>query len=339
MSNFKVSLGQLYEGAKVPSDELPSDYLIKSFIITNSYVLLIGLVLIALFILGLRKNKNAAAIYFVLFTGLFPLFYIIYQKANVYHAWRHVLFIFPSLAIMSAGGWYMLSEYLAKRKMKYGMAIAGLLLLEPAYFIANTYPNTITYFNAFAGGVEGAYGNYEMDYYYNSIKQCTDWFRKNELPKYKSTDTIVIVSNAFHIMKQYLGDIKNVKLDYVRYPQRNQKQWDYAIFHIALIPEEEIRAGTWLPGSTVYKATSKGQVLSAVIKRPSYDDLKGFDALQKNQADSALNYFNVYMKADPNNVEMLQMLSNIYHQLHRDDLAQQYNERVSKLLAGSESDK
>ncbi len=339
MSNFKVSLAQLFEGTKVPSDELPANYLVKNFIITNAYVFLIGLVLIALFILGLRKNKNAAIIYFVLFTGLFPLAYVIYTKANVYHAWRHVLFIFPSLAVMSAGGWYLFSEFLAKRNMKYGMAIAGLLMLEPAYFIVSTFPNTITYYNAFAGGVEGAYGNYEMDYYYNSIKQCTDWFRKNELPKYKSTDTILIVSNAIHIVKQYLGDIKNVQLDYVRFPQRDQKQWDYAIFHIALIPDDEIRAGTWLSAGTIYKATVRDRPLSAIIKRPSYDDVKGFNALQRNEVDSALNYFNAYMKVDPNNIEMLNVMSNIYHQLHRDDLAQKYNAQINKLMAGSESDK
>lgn len=340
MSNFKVSLAQLFEGTKVPSDELPSNYLVKNFIITNAYVFLIGLVLIALFILGQRKNKNAAIIYFVLFTGLFPLAYVMYTKANVYHAWRHVLFIFPSLAVMSAGGWYLFSEFLAKKNMKYGMAIAGLLMLEPAYFIASTFPNTITYYNAFAGGVEGAYGNYEMDYYYNSIKQCTDWFRKNELPKYKSTDTILIVSNAIHIVKQYLGDIKNVQLDYVRFPQRDQKQWDYAIFHIALIPDEEIRTGTWTSAGTIYKAMVKGHPLSAIIKRPSYDDLKGFNALQRNQVDSALNYFNAYMKVDPNNIEMLNVMSNIYHQLHRDDLSQQYNAQIGKLLsAGGENEK
>jgi len=334
MSNFKVSLAQLFEGSKMSSDELPTNYLIKSFIITNPYVVLIGLVLMAVYLFVLFKNKNAAILYFVLFTGLFPLAYIIYTKANVYHAWRHVLFIFPSLAVMSAGGWAMFSEYLAKRKLKYGMAIAGLLMLEPAYFIVTTFPNTITYFNGFAGGVDGAYGNYEMDYYYNSIKQCTDWFRKYELPKYKATDTIILASNAVHIVHQYLGDIKNLKLDYVRFPQRNQKKWDYTIFHIALIRDDEIRAGIWLPPSTLFKATSKGHPLSAVIKRPSYDDLKGFDAIQKNQADSALYYFNQYLKADPENIDMLGIMANIYHQLHQDNIAQQYNARINKILEG-----
>ena len=348
MSSFPVGIAQIFEGTRYSSAEpaspealpkLPTDFLPKSFMITNSYVLLIGLVLIVLFIWGIRKNKNASIIYFIFFTALFPMAYIIHSGANVYHAWRHVLFIFPSMAVAATGGWYFFSNYLSKRNFKYGMVIAAVLLLEPAYFIAATFPNTITYHNAFAGGIKGAYGNYEMDYYYNSLKQDADWFKKNELPKYKPTDTVILASNAAHIMIQYFKDNKNVKVLYVRFPERDQKKWDYSVFHIALIPEEEMRAGTWLPVTTLFKSTVKGYPLSVVAKRPSYDDLKGFDALQKQQVDSALNYFNSYMKADPNNVDMMNILANIYHQLHRDDIAQQYKAQMDKLLsAGTGND-
>ncbi len=336
MSNFKVSIGQLFEGTKTPSSELPSNYLIKSFLITNSYALLIGIVLMFVFLLSIRKMGKAPAVYFVLFTGLFPIFYIIYSKANVYHAWRHVMFAFPSLAIAAAGGWYCLSNYLAKKNFKYGIAILGLLLLEPLSFIVSSYPNTVCYFNAFAGGVKGAYCNYEMDYYYNSLKQDADWFKKNVLPTVKQGDTVIIASNAAHLVLQYFKDNKNVRVTYIRYPERDQKNWDYSIYHIALIPEDEIKARTWFPKTVLFKAEVSDCPLSALTKRPSYDDLKGFDALKENKVDTAISYFNNYLKVDPDNIEMLNMMGNIYHQLHRDDLAQQYNARISKLLSSTE---
>jgi len=336
MSNFKVSIGQLFEGTKTASSELPSNFLIKSFIITNSYVLLAGLLLMLVFLLSVRKRTESATIYFIIFTGVFPIFYIIYSGANVYHAWRHVMFAFPSLAIASAGGWFCLSEMLAKRNFKYGMAVAGVLLLEPLAFIVSTFPNTVCYYNAFVGGVKGAYTNYEVDYYYNSVKQDADWFKKNELPKLKPTDTVTIASNCAHLVLQYMKGIPNVRVLYVRYPERDQKQWDYSIFHIALIPEEEIKAGTWLPKTTLFKAEIDNCPLSALVKRPSYDDLKGFQALQENKVDTALDCFNRYMQADQNNVEMLNIMGNIYHQLHRDDLAQQYANQMNKLLSAGE---
>jgi Dolichyl-phosphate-mannose-protein mannosyltransferase len=335
MKSFPVTIGQLWEGTKVGSAELPGTYLIKSFIITNSYALLAGIVLMILFLWAARRSRQAAVIYFILFAGIFPVLYIMYSKANVYHLWRHVLFIFPPLAICSAGGWYFFSNWLQTRKFIYGMAIAGVLLLEPLAFIAMTFPNTICYFNAFVGGVKGAYTNYEVDYYYNSMKQDADYFKKHILPTIKPADTVIIGSNAAHILIQYFKEYKNVKILYVRYPERDQKPWDYSIFHIALVPEEEIRAKTWYPPTTLFKAEVDGCVLSALAKRPSYDDLKGFDALQRNQADSAMNYFTSYTKADPNNIEMLDYMSRVAHAMHRDDLAQQYTNKINELMAGA----
>jgi hypothetical protein len=332
MSNFKVSIAQLYEGEKIPSNELPGNFLIKSFIITNSYVLLTGIALALAFIFSFRKHPKGATIWFVIFTGLFPILYVIYSKANVYHGWRHVMFAFPSLAVTATAGWYALSKFMAEKNIKYTMLAPALLLLEPVGFIATTFPNTICYFNAFAGGVQGAYTNYEMDYYYNSVKQDVDYFKKNELPKIKPGDTVEIASNCAHLLLQYFKDVKNVRITYVRFPERDQKKWDYSIFHIALIPAEEVKSKSWLAKTTLFTAAVKDCPLSALAKRPSYDDYKGFEALNQNKVDTALMYFNNYLNADPNNVEMLSLMANIYHQLQRDDLAQQYMVRAKRLI-------
>ncbi len=333
MSNFRVALAQLWEGTKIASNDLPTDFLTKSFLMSNSYALIIGLALMAAFILKVRKEPAAAGLYFVIFTGIFPIAYVIYSGANVYHSWRHVMFAFPSLAIAATCGWYSLSAFLAKNKFKYGMAVCGLLLMEPLSFIVSSFPNSICYFNGFAGGVKGAYSNYEMDYYYNSLKQDADWFIKNELPKYKPTDTITIGTNAAHLLAKYFINYKNVHILYVRYKERNQKPWDYSVFHIALVPDEEIKARTWISKNTIFKAEVSGCPLSALSKRSSTDDLKGFAMLEQNKVDSALAYFNSYLKTDPDNVVMLRLLGNIYHQLHRDDIGVQYDGQAQKLLA------
>jgi tetratricopeptide (TPR) repeat protein len=288
------------------------------------------------FLWSFRKNKNAAILYFVLFTAFFPLAYIIYSKSNVYHAWRHVLFIFPSVMVMVAFGWQSILLFFEKMKIKLvGFALLFFLAVEPAWFIAYSFPNTVTYHNQLVGGVKGAYGNYEVDYYYNSMKQCADWFKKNELPKYKSTDTIMIMSNAVHLLSKYFPEPKNVKMDYIRYAERNTKKWDYLIMHIALIPAEDIKSGTWMPASTVYKADIQGKTLCAVIKRPSYDDMKAYDFLQQNQIDSALHYFNLYLTKDSGNTSVLNMVSNIYMQTNRMAEAEQYINRSYRIDSSS----
>ncbi|MCB0697473.1 MAG: hypothetical protein KDC07_08925, partial [Chitinophagaceae bacterium] len=333
MSNFKINLSQIWQGEKVMSGELPSSYLIKSFFLTNTYALLGGVLLFFAFIRATARSKKAHVIYFVAFTALFPLFYIIYKKSNVYHAWRHVLFIFPSVAVMSVLGWSYLNGYIKSKWQRagIGLGIAAVLLIEPILFIVPTFPNTVTYYNQFAGGVEGAYGNYEVDYYYNSVKQCTDYFIEHELPNYKPEDTVVIATNSAHLLFPYMKGHNNVKITYVRFHERDQQDWDYALFHIALIPLEEIKAEQWLPPTTVYTAKVKGKPLCALIKRPSKNDLLGFKALQAGNREEAVSYFLKYLDEDSSNINVLSMTARVLMELNRMDSAYTYAAKAYEL--------
>lgn len=330
MSNFKINLAQIWEGEKIMSGELPPSYLIKSFFITNTYALLGGLILFFVFIRKAAKKGTAQITYFIAFTALFPLFYIIYKKSNVYHAWRHVLFIFPSVAIMASLGWAYVNEYIAGawRKSYAGIAIAAILLIEPILFIVPTYPNTVTYHNQFAGGVEGAYGNYEVDYYYNSVKQCVDYFAEEELAKYQPDDTILVVSNARHLIAPALSKYKNVKVDYVRYHEKDQRAWDYAIFHIALIPLDVIQSENWVPASAVFTAKVKDKPLCVLLKRTSQDDVLGFQALQNGDRETALSYFMKYLAKDSTNVNVLTMTARVLMEMNRMDSAYMYADKA-----------
>lgn len=328
MSNFKINLAQIWEGEKVMSGELPSSYLIKSFFITNTYALLAGLILFFIFIRKAAKSNAPHIIYFVAFTALFPLFYIIYKKSNVYHAWRHVLFIFPSIVVMATLGWAYINEYIAQtwRKSFAGIGIAAVLLIEPVLFIIPTYPNTVTYHNGFAGGVEGAYGNYEVDYYYNSVKQCVDYFIEHEMPE--PGDTVLVLSNAMHLIAPDLREYKNVHIDYVRYNEKDQKAWDYAIFHTALIPLDVIQSENWVPSNAIFTAEVKGKPLCVLLKRTSQDDALGFEALQSGNRDQALAYFLKYLAKDSTNVNVLATTARVLMEMNKMDSAYMYASRA-----------
>lgn len=333
MSDFKINLAQIWEGEKVMSGQLPGSYLIKSFFITNTYVLLIGLIAFFLLIRAAAKSDRRHVIYFVAFTALFPLFYIIYKKSNVYHAWRHVLFIFPSIAVIATLGWQYINGFIARtwKKAGVGLVIAAVLLIEPIIFIVPTYPNTVTYHNQFVGGVKGAYGNYEVDYYYNSVKQCVDWFIEEELPKYGPDDTVVLATNAAHLMFPYMEGHGNVKITYVRFHERDMQDWDYALLHIALIPLDEIQAEQWLPPSTVYTAEVKGKPLSALIKRSSKNDMLGFKALQNGNREEAVKYFLKYLEEDSTNLNILNMTARVLLEMGKIDSASVYAARAYEL--------
>lgn len=326
MSDFKINLGQIWEGEKVMSGLLPQSYLIKSFFITNTYAVLAGIIAFFVFIKAAAQSNKKHIIFFVAFTALFPLFYIIYKKSNVYHAWRHVLFIFPSAMVMAALGWSYLNSFIAKRfnKTYVGLALAFVLLIEPVIFIIPTFPNTVTYHNDFVGGVKGAYGNYEVDYYYNSVKQCVDYFVENELPQLEDRDSIILATNSVHLMVPYMKAHPKVKPVYVRFYERDMQDWDYAIFHIALIPLEEIQAESWRPPTTIYTAEVKGKALSALIKRPSKNDLKAYNALQSGNREEALMYFKKYLEEDSANINILTMTARLHMEMNMPDSAYEY---------------
>jgi len=329
LSAFKMNLNQLYEGRKVFSGELPPSYLVKNFFITNTYVLLAGL---ALFVPVLWRRRASADFpdgLFIAFITIFPLAYIIYKHANVYHAWRHVLFIFPGAAVMAAYGWEGLLLWAKKPSARYaamGLLAVGLLL--PAGFIVKTFPNTVTYYNGFVGGVKGAYGNYEMDYYYNSVKEAADWFIKHELPKTGKGDTVRLASNASSIVAVYMKDHPEVQVNYVRYYERSMQPWDYAIFHIALIPEGRLVSRSWVIPQTLHVAGVEGLPLCILVKRPSADDYHGFTLLNEGKVAEAIPLLQQYHKADPDNEIVNMVLVRYYLSMNRADSAGMLAERI-----------
>lgn len=313
LSDFKISLRQMFEGQRVMSTDLPPSYLVKTFIITNAYVLLAGLVLAAIMFVMYRKSSTSSSrIIFIAFIFLFPLAYIIYKHSNVYHAWRHVLFIFPGAAIVAAYGWDTLIAHAKQPATRY--AFSGLLVLgflEPAVFTVATFPNTITYYNGFAGGVKNAYFNYEMDYYFNSMQPACEWFAKNELPKYKKTDTILVATNVPHITTEYFRKYPNIKVVYARYYERSNSKWDYAVWHRALIPEGILKNKSWT-GNQIHMTSVEGLPLTVIVKRPSMYDYEGFEALKANNTDAAIPLLLQYSKVDAKNEMVNSMLARYY---------------------------
>ncbi|MDI9336804.1 MAG: glycosyltransferase family 39 protein [Alphaproteobacteria bacterium] len=318
MTNFDVRILQLFQGVKMYPE---SDYLILNLLYTNSLPVILGVLCAMPFIWKFRHSPQAPLFYFIIFATIFPLVYIIYKKSVVYHAWRHILFIAPGIIIIATFGWYALNDYLQKKfqlKIKYlGWILCGIFLLEPTLFIIRSFPNTVTYYNAFVGGTSQAYGYYEMDSYGNSVKQEADWFIKNELPKIKPTEHKILVTNYIDLVREYLKPYPNIEVQYIRFNEKNDRYWDYALFHVVInMPVEQIQKGTWISKTPLHITSVFGKPLCVTFKRASLDDMKGLDYLKKNNADSALYHFNKYLALEPKDNNILNNAANIYVSLN-----------------------
>jgi hypothetical protein len=94
-----------------------------------------------------------------------PIAFLIWRHSTLYDGVRHVLFVMPMLALVAGSALIRLAPFLSGLRMVavasaaavyVGAAIAYFALLHPLEYVA---------VNTLAGGVRGAYGRFELDYW------------------------------------------------------------------------------------------------------------------------------------------------------------------------------
>jgi hypothetical protein len=333
MGDFKVNIRQLFGGENLFSNELPGSYLPHYISITTPLVFLAGFVLAVALFWFVRKQFNVRRVALVAFSALFPIVYIIYTKANVYHEFRHVQFAYPSLVIMAAFGYEALLRYFQKPVAKYvvGGAIVVLALLPAKFMVAN-HPYEYLYFNEFAGGLQGAHGNYVTDYWMQSMNEASDWLIKNAQPTEPGKKIIIGTTAPVHV-KIYLKDYEDkFEVRYVRFYQRHEKEWDYGLFYADYISPQILKnKNAWPLDQSVYVIKTSDVPIGVVVKRPDNSDLLATEALGKNDIPKALEYFEKAIQHYPND-EMINMnVGLVYLNMGKVNEAMQYLTRSLQL--------
>jgi tetratricopeptide (TPR) repeat protein len=309
MTNYGLDINQLFEGLIYKSRELPWYYGIKYILITSPIVVFIGCLAFAVSLIKRKAGKTDYVIYFFLFfTFLFPLVYTIYQDSTLYGGWRHLLWIYSPLVILSAGG----LDFYINNKSKYikygGLGIILLFLIHPVKYTVKNHPYEYSYFNQLVGGINGAYGEYEVDYYYHGLKEGVDWLIQNDLVN----DSITIVTNHGRIVEHYLRNYPNIKVQYSMYYQKSGIDWDYGIWTNTHIDPHQLSMGYWPPKENSYTVYADSVPITAVTKRISYEDVKGYRSLRKNRLLEARNHFKNFLKVYPESEEVLEGVAITY---------------------------
>lgn len=276
MSNRQVPVRTLFEGEYQLGEDLPASYELKWIFISNPLAVIIGAVLFLLFAIRVRKIAGTFAMLFPVFGALFPLLYMMYKHSIVYDTWRHVFFVYPFWVVMAAMGWWMLGDFINVRFFKkeevirerfLWQGLAMLALLPAIIWTVCSHPNQYVYFNEFAGGVKGASGAYETDYYYNSSAQDVAWILK-DIPRIPGKKSIVLTNMGGFGPNCFLGDTAFVASDYCRPEKLGSREFDYYILFPRNIDPELVLNETWVPQNAAFVARAGGVPLSAVIKNP-----------------------------------------------------------------------
>ena len=309
-TNYSIGLRTIFDGEQMMSNMLPWKYAPKYLWIGMPLITVFGCIGAGIYMLVKRKAFTLP-LYFVCFAFLFPLFWIIYKNSNLYGGIRHMLFVIPPMVILAAFFWTKLLEY-RNKYLQIGVLIGmgGLLALPVIHFFRN-HPNQYVYFNELAGGLKKCYGNYETDYYFNSLKASADWFKKN-VPLAADRKTIIVTQFPDGVSYYFRKDT-NVKVIYSRYYEKYSKNWDYALLGNVYVNRFQLQHGLYPPVENLYSPAVDGYPMSCVVKRPTKKDLQGFELEKENKISEALQAFEEYTAEEPGSEELWARMSKLYY--------------------------
>lgn len=328
-THYNIGLRTIFEGKQMMSNMLPWQYAPKYLLIGMPVVCLAGFAGY-LIVLLFKKREFSLISYFILFAAVFPVFWVIYKNSNLYGGIRHLLFVMPAMVLLAARFWSLSIEMMRSKWVKMAVVllfVTGLLL--PVVHMVKNHPNDYIYFNEFAGGLKKSYGDYEMDYYYNSLKKSCDWFRKNvDLPKDKKT---VVVSNHSGILQYYFRRDTNISVIYSRYYEKYSKDWDYAIMGNVYINRYQLKSGVFPPEGVIYSSDVEGLPMSVVMERDTKEVLEGFKLEQDRKYAEALVVLERYFIQHPKNEEVASRIAKLYYTVGNLQKAEEYGKIALRL--------
>jgi tetratricopeptide (TPR) repeat protein len=299
-SKFPTIIKTLFEGQTMWSNEVPWYYTPLYILITTPVITLIGAALgILLWPLMKKTGYNRKRVLLIIFSFAFPLFYIAYSKSPLYNGWRHSYFVFGGIAVLSGLGYDVIIKYLSPKWAQIGvLCLIAIGAFSPIRFMIKNHPLEYVYINELKGGVDGSYGDYQIDYYAHSAKPAADWFREN-VP-YDSK--LKIVSNIPWELEQVWKSAKSPwKPGYIRFRERYDTDWDYAILLPQFVDVNILKSGLFVQKGTIHEVMVDNSPIAIIIKRENKNDLLGKQAFEKQNFPEAVRLLKDAVTYNPNN--------------------------------------
>lgn len=297
LKNFEkfslVHIYEIFEGKKYYMKNFPWYYEPKSMMITIPLFVLAGAVIALLLTALYYKKIKTWHIALFLFATVFPVFYVIYKKSAVYSSWRHLLFVYPTIVVMAALGWQKLMHFIKMKNLRWlPVAILVFLVGKVGAWMVKNHPYQYLYYNEIVGGVKGAYGYYETDYWCQSPRAAMEWLLEHENLKNTKKRVFVGSNNESHSMSYYAEkQTDSITIVWTRDFEWDEKYWDYGIFTSRTLCNLQMKNGYYPLKGTIHQITVDGVPIAAVVKRENFDFYTGFQLKNKNLVDSAMGYF------------------------------------------------
>jgi hypothetical protein len=296
MVQYPDTFRQIFNGKAEWSDFMPWYYLPEFIAITIPLIIFAGLVLFIVFSKKIFNSWKTFVYWSLIFTIIFPVVFVILERSNLYSAWRQFLFIYPGIVLLAAIGFHQLFKLI---KNRYQLLLISVLLtlisINPLRFMLMNPEYSYIYYNQLVGGLKGAYGRFETDYYFVSQKEASEWLIKY-LEEKKISSCVKVKAN-FSI-KWFFRKHPEINTDYFRNEERSMYDWDYAIITNRYIPPYQLINKIWPPKNSIKIIYADNVPVCAVLERKSKNDFYGYRALENGKKMEALNFFEKAIKID-----------------------------------------
>lgn len=261
-SNFAFDLSTLINGRDVPIADVPATYMSEYLIIKLPEITLFGiLAALAFAVAGLAGarpmwRRRAIAYLPLALALLVPIVFTLAERPPLYNGIRHFLFVIPAATVIASIGLTTLWRWSMRRSAPLGLAFAaaaaGLFVLNAVNFV-ELHPYEYVAYNQLVGGVKGASGRFEGDYWSDSLREAALDLRHGveRAPKPPARPYEVAVCAEPLQVSTYLGP--NFKVT---------DEWDDADF---LITATNIGCDNIVPGMTYRTISREGVPLAMVV--------------------------------------------------------------------------
>lgn len=330
-SDFEIAIRVLFEGENVKSDQTPWTYPVKWIVYTVPLAVLLGFAGSVVLLPRLLKKYQPLWVMLVLFAAVFPVVYVIYKKSNLYDGWRQLTFAYPTMAVAAGLFWNELTRFFSEKKaMQYVVYAAfGLLLADAGAFIIRNPQIPYVYFNPVPGGIGGAFGQYETDYWGLSVRQGIEWMEQQGILKPDMEEPVVIATNMLNPMRLFTAKYGDkVRLKYLKWDRRCDDAWDYALYPTRFIDGSALQRGYWPPDNAVHLVKANGTPILAILKDNGRNCALGVAAYKLSDWEGAVERFEAEVQNVPDNEVAWGYLAQSLMNLNRLDSSKVAAEKV-----------
>jgi hypothetical protein len=248
MSAYPWTGGVLFNGIEYSSTALPYSYLpVLLGIQLTEPVWVLSIAGLVVSIIGLREKRGLIELTVLWF--IIPILGFIILHSALYDNFRQIFFILPPVFWMASAAFEKI------KNLKWQIVLVTLCLIPSIAGIIHLHPYEYIYYNSFIGGMNGAQGRFELDYWGISYREAAEYV--NEIAP---ANSVIWVEGPSHLFELYARE------DLKMYSDHEVERADHYDYIIATTRYNLDQAS--YPDAKIIYRIARGSALLTVIKQP-----------------------------------------------------------------------